>query len=50
MLAAGGLALVAEAEGGDAVRTAILESLAPYRTPSGGYRLDNEYHYVVASS
>ena len=47
-LAAGGLALVAEAVGGDTVRTAIVEALAPYRTPSGEYRLENEWHYLVA--
>ncbi len=50
MLAAGGLAVVAEAAGGDAVRTAIVESLAPYRTPSGDYRLENEWHYLIASA
>jgi SAM-dependent methyltransferase len=50
MLAAGGLALIAEAVGGDTVRTAIVESLAPHRTPTGGYRLENEWHYLVAST
>jgi hypothetical protein len=49
MLAAGGLAVVAEGTGGDVVRTAIVESLAPYRTPSGGYRLKNERHYLIAT-
>jgi SAM-dependent methyltransferase len=48
MMAAGGLAAAAEAAGEDDVRTAILESLAPYRTPSGGYRLANEFHFLVA--
>jgi SAM-dependent methyltransferase len=48
MLAAGGIAAAAEAAGEDDVRTAILESLAPYRTPSGVYRLENEFHYLVA--
>jgi SAM-dependent methyltransferase len=47
MLSAGGLALLDEAAAG-AVRTAIVESLAPYRTLAGGYRLDNEFHYLVA--
>ena len=50
MLSAGGLAAVAEAVGGHAVQTAIVESLAPYRTPSGGYRLENEWHYLIASA
>jgi hypothetical protein len=26
-----------------------LEALAPYRTPKG-YRLENEYHYLIASA
>jgi hypothetical protein len=32
------------------VLTAIVESLASYRTPSGGYRLENEWHYLIASA
>lgn len=32
------------------VRRAVLEGLAGYRTPSGGYRLDNTFRYLVASS
>jgi SAM-dependent methyltransferase len=50
LLAAGGLGLVAEQAGGGAVQTAIVEALAPYRTPAGGYRLENEWHYLVATS
>jgi hypothetical protein len=49
MLAAGGLAVVAEAQGGDAVKAAILEALAPFRTPDG-YRLENEWHFLIASA
>jgi hypothetical protein len=48
MLAAGGLAFAAEAAGGDVVRAAIIDSLSPYRADDGGYRLENEWHYVVA--
>jgi hypothetical protein len=48
LLAAGGLALVAEAAGGDLVRRALVDALAPYRTADGGYRLENEWHYLVA--
>jgi hypothetical protein len=47
-LAAGGLALVAESVGGTTVRDTIVESLAPYRISGGGYRLTNEWHYLVA--
>lgn len=50
MLAAGGLAVFAEAAGTDRVRTAIVEALAPYRTSGGGYRLENEWHYLIASA
>ncbi len=32
------------------VRRAVLEGLAGYRTPSGGYRLDNTFRYLVGSS
>jgi SAM-dependent methyltransferase len=32
------------------VRRAVLEGLADYRTPSGGYRLDNTFRYLVGSS
>ena len=32
----------------DALEAAIVEALAAYRTGSGGYRLENDYHYLVA--
>ncbi|MGH4027216.1 MAG: class I SAM-dependent methyltransferase [Pseudonocardiaceae bacterium] len=32
------------------VRRAVLEGLAGYRTPGGGYRLDNTFRYLVGSS
>jgi SAM-dependent methyltransferase len=34
----------------DAVRRAVLEGLAGYRTSTGGYRLDNTFRYLVGSS
>jgi SAM-dependent methyltransferase len=34
--------------GEERVRTAILDALAPKRTPEGGYRLSNEWHYAIA--
>jgi SAM-dependent methyltransferase len=43
--------LVVEAirtSGEAAVRDAIVAALAPYRSASGGYRLQNEWHYLVA--
>jgi SAM-dependent methyltransferase len=30
------------------VKTAIADGLAAYRTRAGGYRLDNEYHFLIA--
>ena len=30
------------------VRAALLDALAPYRTPEGGYRLENEWHFLIA--
>lgn len=32
------------------LRDAIVDALAPYRTASGGYRLENEWHFVIASA
>src|SRR5262249_53751421 len=32
----------------DALRAAIAEGLAPYRTADGGYRLQNEFHCPIA--
>ena len=48
MLSPGVVDLAVRAHGEDVVRAAIVEALAPYRTASGGYRLENEWHYVVA--
>ena len=45
--AASGVAAVREA-GEDRARAAVLAALAPYRTADGGYRLPNEYHYLIA--
>jgi SAM-dependent methyltransferase len=36
--------------GGDVVRTATLESLAPYRNAGGGYVLRNEFHFMIATA
>jgi SAM-dependent methyltransferase len=48
MLAAGGLAVLAEAVGGDTLRNAIVDSLAPHRAPNGSFRLENEWHCLIA--
>ena len=31
-----------------AARAAVVDALAPFRTADGGYRLPNEYHYLIA--
>jgi SAM-dependent methyltransferase len=48
MVAVAGLATIAGPEREEELRTAIVDGLAPYRRPDGSYRLENEYHYVVA--
>lgn len=50
MMAAGGLAERAGPEQVPALRAAILEALAPHRTRDGAYRLENEWHYLVATA
>jgi hypothetical protein len=50
LLAVGGIEEAVRNSGENAVRTAIVEGLAPYRTPSGGYRLENEWHDLVSSA
>jgi hypothetical protein len=33
----------------EAIRAQIVEVLSPYRTAEGGYRLHNEFHYLVVT-
>jgi SAM-dependent methyltransferase len=47
MMAPAGIATLVGPEREDAVRAAIVEGLAPYRTPDGGYRLQNEFHFLI---
>lgn len=45
--------LVVEAirvSGEDAVREAIVESMAPYRSTDGSYRVENEWHFLIATA
>ena len=48
MMSAGGFGAIVGAERQDAARDAILEALAVCRTPDGGYRLENEWHFLIA--
>ncbi len=48
LVAVAGLALLAGPEREQELKTAIVDGLAPYRTPKGSYRLSNEFHYLIA--
>jgi SAM-dependent methyltransferase len=48
MLAPAGIADLVGPSREEAVGREIVAALAPYRTPQGGFRLENEWHYVVA--
>jgi hypothetical protein len=48
MLAVAGAVVAARASGEERVRAAIVEALEPYRTATGGYRIANEWHFLVA--
>ena len=50
MLSPAGLAELVGPEREDEVRGQIVEALAPCRTREGGYRLENEFHVVIASA
>lgn len=50
LVAVAGLAVLAGPERERALKTAIIEGLAPYRTAQGSYRLSNEFHYLIASA
>jgi len=43
-----GLAELAGPEREPALRREIIDALAPHRAPDGSYRLNNEFHYLVA--
>jgi SAM-dependent methyltransferase len=48
LLAAGPAIRAVEARGEEVVRDAILNALAPFKTPSGGYHLSSCYRYMIA--
>ena len=48
MMSAGGFGAILGADRQDAARAAIVEALAVCRTPDGGYRLENEWHSMIA--
>lgn len=50
LMAPAGLAVLAGPEREAELRAAILQAVAQYRTETGGYRLANEWHFVVAEA
>src|SRR5579884_708984 len=48
MVAVAGLARIVGPERESALRSAIVDGLAPFRRPDGSYRLVNEYRFLVA--
>jgi SAM-dependent methyltransferase len=50
MLSAGGVGDAAGPADEPALRAGLLEALAPFRTARGGYRLENEWHTLVATA
>ena len=48
MVAPAGIAMLVGPSQEDALKAAIVTGLAQYRTPDGGYRLENDYHFLIA--
>ena len=48
MVAPGGIAELVGPAHEDEVRRQIVDTLAPFRTADGRYRLENEFHFVIA--
>jgi SAM-dependent methyltransferase len=48
LLSPGPLIAAAEVHGTPPLRAALLEALIPYSTADGGYRLQNEWHFLIA--
>jgi len=46
----GPLAAAVRAAGEGTIKQAVLASLAPFKTPGGGYRQENLFHYVITSA
>jgi SAM-dependent methyltransferase len=48
LVAVAGIAVLVGADREDEVKDAIAAGLASHRTPDGAYRLQNEFHYLIA--
>lgn len=49
MCSAAPIAAAAQQAGDGSVERAVARSLAPHRTPDGGYRLPNAWHFLIAT-
>jgi SAM-dependent methyltransferase len=50
LLAPGLITEAIRVSGEETVGAAIVKAMAPYRTASGGYRLENEWHFLICRS
>jgi hypothetical protein len=50
LLSPGPAARAIEAAGEDAVAAALSDAIAPYRTSSGGYSIENTWRYLLAAA
>lgn len=50
MLSSGPAVRAIQSNGEEVVRAAILKALAPFKTSSGGYRLSNNFRYMIAAA
>jgi hypothetical protein len=48
MVAPAGVAALVGPESEPEVRAAIVEGMAPFRSGDGGYRLENEFRFLIA--
>jgi hypothetical protein len=48
MMAPAGIGEIVGPEREAELKAAVVQGLAPFRTPEGGYRLDNEYRFLIA--
>jgi hypothetical protein len=48
LVAPAGIAVLVGPDHEEEVKDAIVAGLATHRTPDGGYRLHNQFHYLIA--
>jgi len=50
LLSSGPAIRAIQTRGEDAVRAAVLQVIAPFKTSGGGYYLTNNFHYLIAKA